>query len=188
MYYHASQTNGIKELEPRISNHNIPLIYFSSKKENVLVYLSNVVEKYCKETNYKNNGKYTKWASYGFTKDGKLKLEEYYPNATLETYKGVSGYIYSVNSVPGIEKLEDIPYAFKTKKNVKVDMIEYIPDAYEAIMEEVNNGNILLIKYEEFIKIKKDWLEKTITKEYNESDNKPEYKYFLVNKFKDIIK
>jgi len=43
MYYHASQTANIKVLEPRISNHNIPLIYFSTKRENVLVYLSNAV-------------------------------------------------------------------------------------------------------------------------------------------------
>ena len=39
MYFHASQIEKIKALEPRISNHNIPLIYFSDKRENVLVYL-----------------------------------------------------------------------------------------------------------------------------------------------------
>lgn len=31
MYYHASQTKGIEVLEPRISNHGVPLIYFSKK-------------------------------------------------------------------------------------------------------------------------------------------------------------
>ncbi len=45
MFFHASPVEGIKRLEPRVSNHNIPLIYFSSKRENVLVYLSNTVEK-----------------------------------------------------------------------------------------------------------------------------------------------
>ena len=48
MYYHASSVPGIEVLEPRISNHGIPLIYFSKKRENVLVYLSNAVEKYCR--------------------------------------------------------------------------------------------------------------------------------------------
>ena len=56
MYYLASQTEDIKVLEPRVSNHNIPLIYFSSKKENVLIYLSNAIEKFCKETNFNYNG------------------------------------------------------------------------------------------------------------------------------------
>ena len=72
MYYHASQVANIKILEPRISNHNIPLIYFSTKRENVLVYLSNAVEKCCRETDFRHNGKWHKWATYGFNKDGIL--------------------------------------------------------------------------------------------------------------------
>ena len=63
MYYHASQTKGIKVLKPRVSNHNIPLIYFSNKRENVLVYLSNAIEKFCKETNFKYDGIYSKWGT-----------------------------------------------------------------------------------------------------------------------------
>lgn len=53
MFFHASQIGKIKILEPRIPNHNIPLIYFSDKRENVLVYLSNAVEKVCKEKHFK---------------------------------------------------------------------------------------------------------------------------------------
>ena len=45
MFYHASQIEGITTLEPRVSNHDIPLVYFSTKRENVLVYLSNAIEK-----------------------------------------------------------------------------------------------------------------------------------------------
>ena len=56
MYYHASQVQGITTLEPRISNHGIPLVYFSRKRENVLVYLSNAIEKYCRETGFAYDG------------------------------------------------------------------------------------------------------------------------------------
>lgn len=49
MYYHASQIAGIEVLEPRTSNHNTPLIYFSTKRENVLVYLSNAIENIVKK-------------------------------------------------------------------------------------------------------------------------------------------
>ena len=66
IYYHASQVDGIFILEPRISNHDVPLIYFSKKRENVLVYLSNAVEKYCKENGFKHEGNYLKWGPYGF--------------------------------------------------------------------------------------------------------------------------
>lgn len=52
MFYHASPVKGLTQLEPRISNHGIPLVYFSRKRKNVLVYLSNAVEKYCRETGF----------------------------------------------------------------------------------------------------------------------------------------
>lgn len=52
MYYHASKVKGIIILEPRISNDGIPRMYLSKKRESVLVYLSNAIEKYCKETGF----------------------------------------------------------------------------------------------------------------------------------------
>lgn len=188
MYYHASQIKSINVLEPRVSNHNKPLIYFSNKRENVLVYLSNAVEKYCKESNFNYNGIWSKWASYGFTKDGILEIQEYYPNATYETYYGVSGYIYLVDNIPNIEKQEDIPNAFHTCENVKVTQSEYIENAYDEIQKEIKKGNIVLIKYEDFIKTKKEWLHKTIQQEYEEAVDHPEYRHFLINKFPFIKK
>ena len=188
MYYHASSVKGLKILEPRVSNHNKPLVYFSSKRENVLVYLSNAVEKYCKDNNYKHDGIWTKWAAYGFTKEGILEIQEYYHNATYDTYKGVSGFIYSVKDIDNIEKQQDIPYAFHTDKPVKINDCEYIEDAYEEILKEIKKGNIVIKKYDDFIKEKKDWLYKIIQKEYDESVNHPEYRYFLINKFPFIKK
>ena len=182
-YYHASQTKDIKVLEPRISNHNKSLIYFSTKKENVLVYLSNAIEKYCKETNFEYNGIYSTWGSYGFTKDGLLQIEEYYPNATEETYKGVSGYIYKTTNVPNIKPLGEIRDVYITDTNTNIEDVEFIEDAYEEILKYEKLGLIKIIRYEEFIKIKEEWLHNIIQKEYDESLNHPEYRYFLKNKF-----
>ncbi|WP_139165222.1 hypothetical protein [Butyrivibrio sp. INlla16] len=75
------------------------MIYFSRKRENVLVYLSNAIEKYCRETGFDFCGIWQKWGPYGFDKEGRLCLEEYYPNALEETYSGVSGYIYSAYEI-----------------------------------------------------------------------------------------
>ena len=90
VYYHASQIKGIKVLEPRVSNHGIPLLYFSKKRENVLVYLCNAVERYCRETGFLHDGPYMKWGPYGFEKDGRQRIEEYYPDMLKTTYQGVS--------------------------------------------------------------------------------------------------
>ena len=111
MYYHASSTGNIEELEPRISNHGIPLIYFSKKRENVLVYLSNAIEKYCKETCFEYDGIWQKWGPYGFNQNSLQRLEEYYPNALEKTYKGGSGYIYCANDIDKADFEVQIPYA-----------------------------------------------------------------------------
>ena len=56
MFYHASQIEGITTLEPRVSNHDIPLVYFSTKRENVLGFLSNAIGKYCKDSGFIYDG------------------------------------------------------------------------------------------------------------------------------------
>lgn len=186
MYYHASQVPNLTELTPHISNHGKSLVYFSTKPENVLVYLSNAIEKYCKETGFEHNGIYKKWASYGFENEV-LCIEEYYPNAAIDTYKGVCGYIYSSSHVDSIEKQSDIPFAFTTEKNVKVNHCEYIHDAYDAIIEAVNKGRIILRKYEDNSKEKLDWIKAAVKNEYATYSNHPEYRSFLQAKFADFL-
>ena len=172
MYYHASQTPDIKTLEPRISNHGIPLIYFSTKRENVLVYLSNA----------------EKWGPYGFNDNGILRLEEYYPNALESTYKGVSGYIYSVNSIVEADFEVKIPYAACSSNPVDVESIEFVSDAYEAILDAEEKGLIAIMRYDEMPEKMPGWTMRTILQEYEEATDHPEYRYFLKGNFPDIIR
>lgn len=183
MYYHASQVGGIRVLEPRISNHNIPLIYFSLKRENVLVYLSNAIEKYCKETGFVHNGKWHKWATYGFEADGTLRLDEYYPNAIKDTYKGVSGYIYSAENVCVNEDSVNINRAVTTSQPATVTDVEFIEDAYDKIIRTAEKGLIKIRRYEDLNDKMLSWIENTIRNEYNEAENEPDYRYFLKAKF-----
>ena len=142
LYYHASQIGDIKVLEPRVSNHNMPLIYFSTKRENVLVYLSNAIEKHCKEIGFAHNGKWHNWASYGFEPDGILRLDEYYPNAIEDAYKGVSGYIYSADNIYENSDSINISNAVATSMPVDVTGVEFIEDAYSEIFKAAEAGLI----------------------------------------------
>lgn len=182
MYYHASQTKDIKVLEPNISNHGKSLIYFSRKRENVLVYLSNSIEKYCKQTNFDYDGIYQKWGPYGFTKDGILRLEEYYKDALIDTYKGVSGYIYYVDEIDNKEEIE-IKDVVVTKDNVEVLGYEFIEDAYEEILKAEKEGKIVIQEYKNMPLEQQVWLKKTIQEEYDNATNHPEYRHFLKAKF-----
>ena len=183
MYYHASQTADIKVLEPKVSNHNTPLIYFSTKRENVLVYLSNAIEKHCKESGFIHNGKWHKWASYGFEPDGTLRLDEYYPNAIEDTYKGVSGYIYSAENICEKEDSINISNAVATSKPITVTDVEFIEDVYFEILKAAESGLIKIRRYEDMSDKMLAWIENTIKNEYVEAENEPDYRCFLKDKF-----
>ncbi len=183
MYYHASPVANIRELEPRISQHGVPLIYFSKKRENVLVYLSNAVEKYCRETGFAYSGRWQKWGPYGFTQDGILRLEEYYPDALVKTYRGVSGYIYRVGDIIPADLDLHIPDAAASSFPIAVIGTEYVPDAYEAILEAERNGLIAVMRYHEMSEKMREWNRKIIKEEYCAAVGHPEYRHFLKGNF-----
>lgn len=182
MYYHASPVGGIKTLEPRISNHGAPLVYFSKKRENTLVYLSNAVEKFCREAGFPHAGSWTTWGPYGF-RNGILLLEEYYPNALEETYRGVSGYVYRAASIREADWADSIPDAAVSAVPVPVDGVEFIPDACRAILDAERAGLLTIARYGEHSQEKLAWIEKTIRSEYDGSGGRPEYRHFLRSKF-----
>ena len=187
MYFHASSVEGLAQLIPQHSNHYVPLVYFSKKRENVLVYLSNAIKKYCIETGYSYSGKWTPWGPYGFNDDGKLRLEEYYPNAIEKTYKGVSGYIYGVDSIsnPGIQI--EIPDVITSCSPVDICYVEYIEDAYEEILKAEKEALITILRYANASEKMRNWIVTTIQREYKESENLPDYRHFLRGNFKNIV-
>ena len=182
MYFHASPFKGIKILQPQISDNDTPLIYFSKKRENVLVYLSNPIEKYCKETGFEYNGKWTKFGPYGFNKDGTLCIHEYYPNALVDTYKGVTSYIYAVEELSDCCQLP-IRDAVTCSKPTPVTYCETVPDAYEAILSAERDGLITILRYEESSKEQLAWIEKTMKEQYANATDLPDYRHFLAGKF-----
>lgn len=186
MFYHASSIEGIQQLEPRISNHGIPLIYFPKKRENTLVYLSNAIEKYCNENNYSYDGIWKKWASYGFEKDGRLRIEEYYPNALLSTYKGVSGYIYRAKHVNDSGYEVNIPDTVTSNSSVLVSDVEFVADAYEAILQAEKEGLITILHYDDVSENMRERLYKMLKEEYRNANEHPEYRFFLEENFPEI--
>lgn len=180
--FHASQVPGIRMLEPRVSHHGKPLIYFSDCRENTLVYLSNAVEKFCREKGLPPRSSYYKWGSYGFTKEGLLCLEEYWPGATEETYGGAAGYIYTVETEKS-RPLSDIPHAFVLEEAVEVTGCEFVPDALAALKQAERAGKLTLRFYGENSPEMLRWIEKVVRQEYENSGEFPYYREFLKTKF-----
>jgi len=182
MYYHASNVKGLKVLKPHVSMHGKSWVYFSDKKENVLIYLSNAVEKFIKDKYNRPLKEYKKWASYGFTKDGRVRIEEYYPNATELTFKGVEGYIYKVEELKDKQPLNGIKNVFVTKEETIVSDVEKIQDAYDAVLEAEKQGLIEIERYETLSQERLQKIRKMITSEFEETQNE-DYKEFLLSNF-----
>ena len=144
--------------------------------------------KYCQETGFSYDGKWQKWGPYGFNKDGRLRLEEYYPNALISTYKGVSGYIYSAETMTDSGFAVQIPDAVTSSLPVKVSNVEFVTDAYEAILQAERAGLITILRYEEMPAEMREWNERTIKEEYDNAADHPEYRHFLKGKFPHIIR
>ncbi len=149
--------------------------------------MSNAVEKVCKENGFKHIGTWSKWGSYGFN-EGKLQYEEYYPNALEDTYKGVSGYIYSCARITEKDNFElNIPNAYVSQECVEVLGCEFIEDAYVELLDAANKGLIRIVRYNEFITKHEQWLKKIIIEEYEGAIEHPEYRFFLEKKFNHIL-
>lgn len=187
MLYHASNVAGLDYLKPNISNHNQPLVYFSRKRENVLVYLSNAVEKYCREEKFDYDGKFCKWGPYGFDKDGKLEITEYYPNALESTYKGVSAFIYGVGDFEESSYETEIAQVVTSATPVEVTSCEFIVDAYDEIIKAENEGLITIKRYEELTEKNKQSIARMIKEQYDGSEDKAYYRFFLERHFSDIL-
>ena len=131
-YYHCSPTAGIKLLEPRS-----PLLFTKPTG----VYMATLLPMALMYG--VQNYEYT----YGYTPEGMIRFEEYFPNELEVLYKGKSASLYicqpeSVEStrIPN-EAVSDIP--------VPVSEEIRIPDVYEALLEQERLGNLLIRRYHE---------------------------------------
>ena len=60
-----------------------------------------------------------------------------------KAYKGVSGYIYCAKDIVEADFDTQIPYAAVSSSSVEIDSVEYVPDAYETIIQAEKAGLLL---------------------------------------------
>ena len=116
-----------------------------------------------------------------------MEKEEYYPNALMDTYSSVKGYIYCVKEVEDSGFQTQISDAVTSEKPVVVVGCEFIEDAYEAICEAERNGLVRVTRYSDVSEKMMDWIKKTVTMEYREASLHPEYRFFLERKFGEVL-
>ena len=140
-YYHCSPTAGITVLEPRKpETFDKPArVYLTTLLPMALLYSI-------------RNYEYT----YGYTKEGQIYLDEYFPNALEELYRGKSASLYIC--APESVKPTEIPNEAVSERAVPVVKEITIPDVCEALLEQERLGALVIHRYRELQPNILDWI------------------------------
>ena len=140
-YYHCSPTAGLTVLEPQKpeSFEKPARVYMTTLLPMALMY---------SVRNYEY--------SYGYTKDGHIYFEEYFPNALEILYRGKSASLYFCN--PECTDTTEIPNEVTSVKTVPVISESFVPDAYEALLEQERIGTLIIRRYHELSQGTLDWI------------------------------
>lgn len=140
-YYHCSPTAGLTVLEPHKpeSFEKPARVYMTTLLPMALMYAI-------------RNYEYT----YGYTKDGKIYFEEYFPNALEILYRGKSASLYFCN--PDYVDTTEIPNEAISEKAVSVVCEVIIPDAYEALLEQERLGTLVIHRHQDLSKAMLEWI------------------------------
>ncbi len=131
IYYHGSPTGGLTELQPFLSEHGKPYIYFST---NPLVALLYAVKPVPKPFSF---------YPYGFDANGNVVYSEYFENAFYELYKNQKGFLYECDDLQNIENPTAINCAITCTAPAPVDKVTEISDLYDYFMSQ---GDLFQVK------------------------------------------
>ena len=140
-YYHCSPTGGLTVLEPRQpeSFDKPARVYMTTLLPMALMYSI-------------RNYEYT----YGYTKEGQIYFEEYFPNALEVLYrcKSASLYLCDPECVEGTQ----IPNEAISATAVPVISETLIPDACEALLEQERLGTLVIRRYHQLSDNMRRWI------------------------------
>ena len=126
--YHGSPIGGLNELQPFLSEHGKPYIYFASNPLVALLYAVKPVPK-----------PFT-FYPYGFDENDNIIYSEYYENAFYDLYKGKAGYLYECDNLKNIDTPTQINCAYTSTEPIRVDRVTMIPDLYIFYKEQEEKG------------------------------------------------
>lgn len=143
-YYHCSPTPGLTLLQPRQpENFTKPTcVFMTTLLPMALMYGI-------------RNYEYT----YGYTKEGQIYLDEYFPNALEVLYRGRSATLYICS--PAETETTRIPNEAVSRIPVPVAEEIFIPDVCEALLEQEKLGTLEIRRHGSLSQRALDWIRRT---------------------------
>lgn len=131
-YYHCSPVAGLTTLQPKQpeSFEKPAGVYMTTLLPMALMYAV-------------RNYEYT----YGYTREGQIYLDEYFPNALEILYRGKQASLY--RCAPGATHTTRIPNEVVSETAVEIISETVILDACEALLEQERLGTLHIRRYHE---------------------------------------
>lgn len=140
--YHASPVSGLRELRPSVTQ------YFGKPRQVCLASCLPMALLYGVD-----HFEYT----YGYTREGRICYEEYFPNALREVYGGKSASLYRCAWREDMETTQ-IPNEYVTPNPVPVLEEIPIPDVYAALLEQEGLGALTIVRYQDMTERRLAWV------------------------------
>ena len=152
-YYHCSPTPGLTILEPRK-----PQAFEKPKSVYMTISLSMALMYGVRNFEY----------TYGYTREGQIYYEEYFPNALEVLYRGKRASLYLC--APDNVTTTRIPNEALSATAVPVISETVIEDVCEALLEQERLGTLVIHRYHELSPRKLDWIRKVEADTIREHD------------------
>lgn len=167
--YHASNTPGIKRLEPHISSHGVPYVYAIKDRLTALLF----------------GAPKDDFDLLVITDDGVTEVYECYPGAFEKTYKGKSCSLYEVDGTGFLSGVTSWDAEYVSESAAPVLFEDHIPDIYAELVSYAECGEIVIHRFSrdaEYLSLIKDELTSRIrdfgyTEERMDAD--PRFKLYL---------
>lgn len=152
-YYHCSPTRGLKMLEPGVPrSFDKPAgVYLTTLLPMALMYGV-------------RNFEYT----YGYTREGQIYYEEYFPDALETLYRGKSASLYIC--APKEVTATAIPNEAVSPEAVAVLKEIVIADVCEALLEQERLGTLVIRRYHELTPKMLEWIRQAEAEEIRKRD------------------
>jgi len=153
IYYHCSPIAGLTVLQPQKPTcfNKQSKVYMSTLLPMALMYSI-------------KNYEY----SYGYTKEGQIYFEEYFPNALEILYHDKRASLYLCN--PERTELTKIPNELISKEPVPIISETIISDAYEALLEQERLKKLVIHRHHELSRENLNWILKAEAEEIRKSN------------------
>lgn len=178
--YHGSDNGNIKQLTPRLSNHGKPYVYTIVHRALAVMYAHNPFPR--------PNGFYT----YRVLKDGRVFYDEYFENQLEVMYKGVSGYVYTIDvEEEKLKQLDNMPWVYVSETSIDVKHPEFVPDLYEELLRLEKTGEIIINRHKDASEEDKQKWKNIVAREIKDKELKDRldepYAKFLHTHFPDLF-